>query len=156
MRGQKVLAIAAGTGRVAYVFFVGQRLHYWQLSYAASHSPTDAARYAKAWIEQMRPDVVVTEKVTMRSRKGRQAKMNLEAIVRVAERELLFDIQVERPHRFPNKYTEAEAFAERFPELARWVPRKRRLWDPEPKNITIFEALALALEVIDPPPEPER
>lgn len=149
MKVQKVLAIAAGTGRVGYVFLVGKRLRYWHLSYAASYSPANAASYTGLWIAQMRPDVVVMEKRGRSCRKGTEARANLEAIARVTADEHLFDVEVERPRRFPNKYFEAEALAGRYPELRRWLPKPRQLWAPEPKNITIFEALALALEVID-------
>ncbi|MBO6727338.1 MAG: hypothetical protein JJ911_16895 [Rhizobiaceae bacterium] len=156
MRRAKVLAIAAGTGRIAYVFLVGKKLRYWHVSYAASYSPSDAASHARGWIAQVQPDVLVIQRRGKGYRKGRQASANMEAIAQVAEQQNLIDIEVEKRRRFPNKYSEAEALAKRFPELQRWVPKARRLWDPEPKNITIFEALALALEVVDPPPEPKK
>lgn len=145
MRRLKVLAVAAGSGRVGYVLLVGGELRYWQLSQAAARSPADATRYARNWIEEMRPQAVVTERIAEGCRKGERAKAVIKAIARTAENELLLHISIQRPRRFPNKYVEAEAFANRFPELRRFVPKPRRLWDAEPRNTTIFEALALGL-----------
>lgn len=151
MNSQKVLAIAAANGRVGYVFLVGISLRYWQVSDTASRSPEHARRYAKDWIDTLRPDVVVTEKVARGSRKGEQTRKIIAAIAGMAEHELLYDVSVARPRRYKNKYDEATALAERFPELKRFVPPPRRLWDSEHRNTTIFEALTLALEVIELP-----
>lgn len=152
MTGSRVLAVAVASGRVGYVFLVRGKLYSWQLSRKAVESPEDAVRFAKGWIDRMRPDVVVTEKLTTRCRKGQAARAATEAIARIAEDASLFDVSVERPHFHANKYAEAEALADRFPELRSRLPRRRRLWDSEPRNTTIFEALALALAVIDREP----
>ena len=42
-----------------------------------------------------------------------------------------------------NKYDAAAALAAEFPQIEPWLPRKRRAWEPEPRNIIYFEALAL-------------
>ena len=152
MEANRVLAIAVATGRVGYVFLVDKKLYGWSLSRKAASSAEQAARFAKDWIDRMRPDVVVYEKITDRCRKGDAVRAAIEAIARVAEVEPLFDVAIPRPHRFPNKFEEAEALANRFPELRLRVPKPRKLWDSEPRNTTIFEALALALEVIGPTP----
>jgi hypothetical protein len=153
MEGGRVLAMAVATGRVGYVFLVKGKLYSWQLSRKAASCPEDATRIAKGWIVRMRPDIVVTEKFTVRCRKGQTVRSITEAMARVAEDASIFNVSVERPRSLPNKYAEAEALADRFPELKSRVPKPRRLWDSEPRNTTIFEALVLALMVIDSEPK---
>ncbi len=101
----------------------------------------------------MRPTVVVTQSLTHRCRKGTTARAAIELIAKVAANEEVYDIAVTRPKNYANKFDEANALAERFPELRPRVPKPRRLWDSEPRSTTIFEALALALVVIDRKPE---
>jgi hypothetical protein len=55
---------------------------------------------------------------------------------------------VPREHRYPNKYAEADALVDRYPELAPWKPMKRRFYDNEPRNTVLFEALALADQIL--------
>jgi hypothetical protein len=149
MKRLKVLAIAAATGRIGYVFLIGGKLRDWGLSRKASKSPALAAEQTKLWIEQLNPDVVVTEKVAATSTKGAKTRYLIEAIARVASNANLLDVCVTRIDEFKNKYDEAKHLGERFPEMSIWVPRPRRIWEPEPRNTILFEALALACVVVD-------
>ena len=150
MEANRVLAIAVATGRVGYVFLVDKKLYGWSLSRKTAESTEQAARFAKDWIDRMRPDVVVYEKITDGWRKGEAVRAVIGAIALVAEDEPLFDVAIPRPHRFLNKFEEAEAFADQYPELRPRLPKRRKLWNSEPRNTTIFEALVLALEVTSP------
>ena len=143
----KVLAIAVATGRIAYVFMIGGELRDWGMSRKASKSPEHASKQAKSWIDRLKPDVVVTEKTDDRSRKGAKSKQLIEAITQVTASEYLLDVAVTRIKLFKDKYIEAKALTEQFPELEAWVPKKPRIWEPEPRNTTYFEALSLALQV---------
>ena len=149
MKRLKVLAIAAATGRIGYVFLIGGKLRDWGLSKKASKSPANAAEQTRLWIERLKPDVVVTEKVSATSTKGTKSKHLIEAIARVASQSKLLDVCVARASDFKNKYDEAKQLGERFPEISAWVPRLRRIWEPEPRNTILFEALALACIVIE-------
>ena len=149
-----MLSIAVATGRIGYVFMIGDRLRDWGLSRKASRSCLAAAEQAQRWINDLRPDVVVTEKLGNVTRKGKKARELIAAVARVADHNYLLDVAVERSQRFANKYLEAKALAERFPDLLPWVPKKRRIWEPESRNCTYFEALALALAVTDQPGTP--
>jgi hypothetical protein len=60
----------------------------------------------------------------------------------------LLDVAVARECCYANKYVEADALAERYPDIAAWKPKKRRFFDNEPRNTVLFEALALADEVL--------
>ena len=146
--GLRVLSVAVATGRVGYAFLVGGKLCDWGLSRKASRSPEQAASQVRQWIAYFRPDVVVTEKVEARTRKGEKTKRLIDAIAAVGRDAKLLDVAVSRIRTFKNKYAEAAALAEQFPEIKPWLPRTRRIWDPEPRNTIYFEALALAVCVI--------
>ena len=147
----RVLAIAAATGRLGMVFLIGGELMDWRLSRKASRSPALAAAQTTAWIEELRPDVCIAERVPKTSTKGRHSRQLIAAIQSVSAEAPLSDITVLRRQTHDNKYEEAENLAERFPELKACVPRKRRIWESEPRQILLFEALALALTVLDEP-----
>ena len=144
MEPNRLLAVAAGTGRIGMVFFVGKRLMDWQVSDKAAKSPALAADYLRSLIVSHKPDVVATERLSTAFHKGERTKALIIAMVEVAADHELLDIAVERPNRFQNKYEEAEMLAKLYPELAAWKPKPRRFFDNEPRNTVLFEALALA------------
>jgi hypothetical protein len=149
MRRLKVLAVAVATGRIGYVYLIGDRLKDWGLSRKASLSPALAAQQSEKWISEFEPDVLVTENVAATSSKSSRTRTLIESIQRVAANATLLDVSVPRVQLFKNKYEEAKHLGERFPEMSLWVPRMRRLWEPEPRTTVLFEALALALVVIE-------
>ena len=149
MKRLKVLAIAVATGRVGYVYHFGGKLRDWGLSRKASISPALAAAQADRWIRNLNPDVVVTEKVPKTSTKSTKTRSLIEAIQTVAAKANLLDVCVARGSIFKNKYEEAKHLGDLFPEISAWVPRPRRIWEPEPRNTILFEALALACIVIE-------
>jgi hypothetical protein len=143
----KVLAFAAASGRVGSVLLLGDRLLDWQISDKAAESGMEAAAYAQRLINDLMPDVVVTEELETAKHKGKRTLELIAAMGRTAEYNDLLDVSVPHGHRYPNKYAEADALAERYPELMAWKPVKRRFFDNEPRNTVLFEALALALAV---------
>lgn len=151
MAALRVLAVAVASGRVGYTFLIGDRLWDWSISDRAAKSPTSAAETTQEWINQLRPDVVVTEKLDANCRKGGKSKRIIAAIARTAEHNYVLDVSVPREHDYPNKYQEAEALSRQYPDLVPWVPKKRRFFDNEPRNTVIFEALSLALSVLRGP-----
>lgn len=153
MPGHRVLGIAVASGRVGYVLMFRDRPCQWGLSRTAAEDVGEAKRIAAKWIVRFRPDVVVTEKTTGGCRKGPKTKALIEAIAAVAAEAEVYDVAVPRAKAVPNKYAEAVALTERFPDLRVRLPDPRSLWDSEPRNITIFEAVTLALVVVDREPE---
>jgi hypothetical protein len=145
----RVLAIAAATGRIGYVFFVGGELRDWKLSKKAAKNSELARAYADSWIETLHPHVVVTEDIQKHSSKGHKTRDLITAISDTAAEKDLLDVKVPRSSAFANKYEEAEALGEQFPEIAAWVPKKPPIWETEPHNTVYFEALALALQVME-------
>lgn len=145
------MAIAVATGRVGYVFLIDGALKLFELSCSASKSPKHATKKVQEWIGYLQPDVIITEKITEQSRKGAETHQLIEAITRIADDAPMNNAEVVRERRFPNKYEEAAAHGERFPEIRPWVPKMPPIWLPEPRNTIYFEALSLALVVIDEP-----
>jgi len=144
-----ILAITVATGRIGYVYFAGHQLRDWGLSITASKNPIMAASTTRKWLKLCHPDVVITEKIVRSSRKGAATRQLIEAISSVAAAALVNDVRVPRLQRYQNKYEEADALTKRFPEIQPWKPRRPRLWESEPRNMIYFEAIALALEIID-------
>lgn len=151
MKHLKILSIAAASGRIGYVFFVGRKMTSWGISRKASKTPALAAEKTQQWIKTMNPDVVVSEKITKTSTKGERSKSLISAILRTASEHYLLDVAVKREQAFQNKYLEAQALAKEFPEIQPWVPKKPRIWQTEPRNTIYFEALALAKVILNGP-----
>jgi hypothetical protein len=147
----RILSIAAATGRIAYVYLIGDRLMDWRISDKASTSTEEARAASARWIETLQPDVVVTEIAVSKTRKGDNTRQLIEAMAIVAEESNALDVKVTREQSFANKYEEAAVLADRYPELSPWVPRKRRFFDNEHRNTVLFEALALAQSVLRNP-----
>lgn len=153
MAALKVLAVAVAKGRAGYVFMDGGKLQDWNISVKAAMSTSQLVEWLQKLINDLRPDVVVTEKIVAACRKGKRTKKRIQALAELASHNYVLDISVERPKNHACKYTEAENLVERFPELRGWLPQKRRYFDSEPRNTILFEALALAETVIFGPPQ---
>ena len=146
---RRLLAVAAGFGRVGYAFFIDGVLCDWSVSRTAGTNPARATARAEAWFKKLRPEIVVTERMGSHCRKGTRARAVIRAVADAAAKAQLYDVSVSRRRSYANKHAEAASLAERFPELAPSLPRKRRPWDAEPRNMIYFEALALAVAVLD-------
>ena len=127
------------------MFFIGDKLKHWAISVKASKPPKLAAKQAGQWIDELEPDVVITEKIGKHSHKGKLTKQLIAAIATVAENRYLNDIAVPRVQNFRNKYEEAKELARQYPDILPWMPKRPRIWESEPRNMIYFEALALAL-----------
>ena len=139
----RVLALAANATAVGMVILNRGELTYWQKSQTAARGPAAAARASAKWMAQFGPHVVVVEEVRSIRRKSERTKEIITALDEGARRRGLAVVALPRPDGHENKYQEAAALAECYPILRPWVPT-RRFYDPEPKNVVLFEALALA------------
>lgn len=150
----RVLSIAVASGRAGYVCLQGSQLLDWGITVKAVKTGTDLVGFVQELINTLKPDVVVTEVTDHRSRKGTRAKELIQAIAGIASHNEVLDVSVERPRNFQSKYEEAEDIATRYPDIRGYLPeQKRRIFDFEPRGMVIFEAIALAEEVINGPPE---
>lgn len=148
-RTEHLLSVAVATGKIGYVFLIDGVPYDWGLSVVASQSPRDAYEHTKDWIAYYAPELVVTERMGVASRKGAVSRSLADAALKAAQDSDVVIACVDRVQRYQNKYLEAEQLARRFPELEEWLPRTRRLWDSEPRGTIIFEALSLGLTVIE-------
>lgn len=145
----RLLSIAAASGRVAYILFEGQKPQVWGLSKRASKSPELAKKFAERWIGETAPDAVVTEKIAA-TMKRNTTLLVIEAIQQTAADAELLDVSVARPWRYSNKYEEALTLRERYPELTEKLPVKRVFYNSEPRNTVFIDALVLAEEIFGP------
>ncbi len=145
----RLLSIAVRSGKIGHVFFSGKKLMDWGLSRCAARSPEQTASHTQKLINRLEPEVLVSEKIGSNNRKSAKTTRNIQAVANVADHNYLLDVQVPRQQAEPNKITEAKELAERFPEIKPWVPRPRKLWETEARYLSIFEALTLALQVLD-------
>ncbi|MFN3889610.1 MAG: hypothetical protein ACK4MV_04365 [Beijerinckiaceae bacterium] len=148
----RLLAFAAVSGRAAFVFFVANKLRDWAISPTAAESPDRAVAWVAGQVEELGAEVIVTERTDFAYQKGDPAKAMIDAVARLAEdnRQLL-DARVRRERPYANKYEEAQAIAAIYPELTPWLCDKRPFHKHEPANMVLFEAMALALEIIRDP-----
>jgi len=154
MAALSVLAIAVASGKVGYVYLSGGRLQDWGIALKATRSSGDLVGHVQELINELRPDVVVTEKRTTGCRKGQRTKDLIRSIAELASHNTVLDVSVPRPRSYPSKYEEAEVLARVYPEVAGYLPKqRRRVFDFEPRSMVLFEALALADAVIKGPPE---
>lgn len=141
---RRIMGFAVGTGKVGFAYLVDGELMDWRLSIKASRSFEAAFNQALKWIIYYRPELVVLEEIDTGSRKGAHSQALVQAIESAANNANVDVVRTPRPSSGPNKYAEAAQLSEQFPQIASWLPRKRRLWETEPLNIIYFEALALA------------
>ena len=154
MAALRVLSIAVASGRVGYVFLEGTQLLDWAVTTTVSRKTTDLAAFIQELINTLKPDVVVTEKCDERCKKGRRARRLIATVAELASHNYVLDVSTTRPRNFASKYEEADALVARHPDLIGYLPkRKRRIFDFEPLNMIVFEALALAEAVIFGPPD---
>lgn len=143
-----ILSIAARSGRIAYVFFEGDKLKAWSTSRKGSTNAREACNVVKGWMNLFNPGVVILEDYRMANRKGRKTKVIIRAIESVAKNTPAKTYVVDRKQLFKNNIDEARYFGEKYPELKAWVPEKPKLWESEPRNLIYFEALALAKQAL--------
>lgn len=145
----KVLAFAAASGRIASVVIDGDTLIDWRLSVKAAETAKDASAYGARLIKEFAPDAVVTEDVFAATHKGSKSRALITALAETAEEAGVLSVSLPREQRYANKYAEAEALVTKFPELRPWQPATRVFYDSEPRNTVLFEALALALQLMN-------
>lgn len=148
-----MLSIAVGTRRVGYVFIGDGQLCDWGITIKSAKSKSDIAVFVQGLISELQPDVVVSEKCDRACRKGNRTRALIGTIAEIASHNTVLDVSIPRPRRYKSKFEEATFLAEKYPEIAGYLPtRKRRFFEFEPRSMMLFEALALAEEAMQGPP----
>lgn len=149
-----VISLSVRSGAVAYVYLDQGQLRDWAISTTVSGSRSDLVAFVQTLINELQPDVVVSEKCDHRCRKGPKTRELIASIAALASHNYVLDVSVPRPAVSTNKHDEAKDMVSRHPELIGYVPkRKPRIYESEPRNLLIFEAVALAEAVTHGPPE---
>jgi len=144
-----VLAIAVASGKVGYVFLHDGQLQDWGITVKAAKRDNDLVGFAQGLINGLKPDIVVTEDFAAGCRKGARSRALISSLAELASHNTVLDVSVSRPRTFQSKYEEAEWLATLHPEITGYLPaQKRRIFDFEPRGMVLFEALALAHEVM--------
>jgi hypothetical protein len=147
----RLLALSVMSGRIGYAVFDGETLKDWSISRKAARSEEHLRDVLHRWLDDLAPNAVVTEELTPRSKKRGRSVRLLSAIRDcLAERGVLH-VRIVRDRPFKTKYVEAAHLVERFPALQPWQPVRTRFYDNEPHSVVIFEAVALALQVLRAP-----
>ncbi|MEO7221675.1 MAG: hypothetical protein ABIY37_04315 [Devosia sp.] len=141
---RRLLALAAASQKIGFVYLQGREVLDWGLARKASHSVDAAFDQAAAWIDFYKPSRVVTEAIDGGTRKGKHTISLIHAFGAAARDRRVRLIAVPRRRQHLNKYVEAGALAAKHPPLGPWLPNARRSWESEPHKIIIFEALSLA------------
>ena len=61
MTAKTVLAVAASSGKIGFVFFRGPELADWGLSAKASQSTDEAFEKVSRWLRMYKPELLLTE-----------------------------------------------------------------------------------------------
>lgn len=145
----RVLSIAVAYRKLGYVCLIDGELKDWYCSQEAALSPTLGRSVLRLAIARLAPDLVVSEDPYFPSRKSGQSRDVLYSIAVELRDSTTPHRLVRRHQRYANKYEEAEALAERFPIIAPFLPKAPRIWQAEPGETIYFDALAMAVDVMD-------
>ena len=103
----RLLAIAVGSGRAGYMFFIGDKLTKWEMSRKAASSPEGVRKVIGKWLKDLAPDAVVIEQLTKTSRKGARV-LSVNAQIKALVDELgALTLEVAPAGAFKNKYQAA-------------------------------------------------
>ena len=150
-RDDAVLAFAVSAGQLAYMMLeAGQptRWHLWRI--VGGDAPL-ARHRARVVIAETAPDLVVIEDPFNGCLKRGQSYAILLSLAQAVEDEPVRSARIRRTSPYANRYEEAQALCDRFPLLSPWRPEKPFFYEPEPRALLIFDALALAVAVVDAP-----
>jgi len=149
MRPKRTMALASRSKRLACLIFAGQDLKVWHCSSQGAKSPEAAAAQFKIWVQKYKPDIVVFEDLQSAKRKALRQKLILKTLYTVARNRRVKHLKIRREKAHRNRYDEAAILAKRFPTLKHLVPKKPPIWQAEARTLVFFEALTLAIPVID-------
>lgn len=141
------MAVAVATGRYGYVVLADGKIVDHSGSRTASKSPRKAARKTSDLIEMHTPEVIVAEMPGSNRRKRGKTLALMAAVERSAKASDAVCVMLSKTRGYRNKYEEAKALADEFPEMRPYLPEKPEFWKSEPHRMIVFEALALAIRL---------
>lgn len=155
---QRVLAVAARSGRIGCVVVENGDLIFWQGSQKEAASKEQAVKCLRDWIREFRPDVLVSENPDAAGDKYGEQIPILQGFAEAGQDLPIVNLVVRRERPFDNVYEEAAHLAQQFPDLKDMVPKKPPIWMNEPYRLVFFEALALVRDagLLNPFPRSEK
>jgi hypothetical protein len=152
----RVIALDIRPRRIGYSVFQGPtRLLDWGVI-RIRQKKTDRIAFL---LKTFRPSILVLRKIARNSRRDRPAVRKMIQLVRHQARSLAipsFFITVARIEQVfgsymkkPTKQQIAALIAKCFPELAWQLPPRRRVWQSERWNMTLFDSTALGVTYFD-------
>lgn len=147
----RLLSLAICSRRIGYAVFVGDELADWAVSKKAARTEANARKVLEGWLDNLAPDAVVSEELTETTRKGGRTLGLMRVVAEVLKERGLLHVRIVRERLFKTKYIEAQHLAKRFPALAAWTPVRKKFYHEEPWAVTLFEAVALGLQVLRDP-----
>ena len=151
---KRILAIDPVSSGVGFAVLEGpDELIDWGIKHTKKADNERVARAIEALINQFRPDILAIEDWnSVGSRRCDRVQTLLDRIARVDPKRVrvcLISIKRVRaivpPDQKNTKYTRARYIAERFPELAVFLPPVRKIWMREDIRMAIFDAVGFAL-----------
>lgn len=151
MEARRLLAVAAATRGVGYVFLIEGQLVEWGVSRKAWESPVHAAETLQQWINDYEPTMIVTEKISTESKKGKKARRLTATLAAIASHNYAYDVSVPINRSGKNRFAYAVALADIYPDVKPRLPRSHAWYDAAPRNLLIFDALAMAHAILTDP-----
>ena len=159
MDDKRVLAIDPASRGFGFAVLEGPHaLIDWGVRDARQNKAPGTLRRIEGLFRLYEPDALVVEDCSHRSSRRRERVQHLiENILDLARQERIkvLRMPISTVRRFfsetgaATKHQIATALAERFPELARRLPRKRRPWESERYAMSVFDATALGVVSFD-------
>ncbi len=151
----RVLAIAPCVQGIGYIVFNDPRSPIdWGIKWTRHEKNTKGLEKIASLIDHYQPDVLIFEDVYGGgSRRADRIKDLLDNVGVLAQRKDVPVVsyardrmrQTFRTDGTVTKYQIAKTIAEQLPELAPRLPVERKIWLPEHANMSIFDAVSLAL-----------
>ena len=151
MQTIRILAVAVATGRIGYVYFEDQQLAKFEISRKGFEDIGKAASTFEEWLKRTRPNIVVTEKINDRCRKGERSRQIIQTISVVASHHYVHDICIPMQRNGRTRYEQAVHFSQIYPEISERLPQKNKSWQSEDRAMILFDALTLAHPILENP-----
>lgn len=157
-RYHRLLAIDPSTKGFGFAVFEGPKcLVDWGVVRVWAKNDADLLVRAEAIMDRYGPALIVLEDISG-TRRGARARKRIDLIARYAESrgvDARFISRADVHAAFMDfgvtKQEIAVAIAHIFPELERHLPRPRKPWMSEDERMNVFDAVALAMTVLDLP-----
>lgn len=145
MQAKRILSVSARHGALACVLFLDGKLMEYHQSRLAIRSVENARHAMQRWIRLYRPAVVLAEDFRTAKSKGAKQRAIIKEIKKTARLHGIRTVSISREKTRGKTFKRFEKLAKRFPKIAHRCPKPPKLWEAEPKEVPLFEALSIAV-----------